>query len=82
MLKSLSKEIRDCHAHAENCEERAETALNAEMRKDFLRLRDSWLNLARSYEFAEQLLDYTRENARWRQKWQSREANSKTNGGG
>jgi hypothetical protein len=69
MLKSLSKEIRDCHARAEACEDKARRAFTEEMREDFLQLRDSWLKLARSYEFTEQLLDFTGENARLRAKW-------------
>jgi hypothetical protein len=69
MLIGLSQEIRDCHARAEACEEKARRAFTEEMREDFLQLRDSWLKLARSYEFTEQLLDFTRENARLREKW-------------
>jgi hypothetical protein len=71
MLKSLSKEIRDCHARAEACEDKARRAFTEEMREDFLQLRDSWLKLARSYEFTEQLLDFSRENACLRTKWWS-----------
>lgn len=69
MLKNLSKEIRDCHARAGACDEKARNALSAEMRDDFLRLRDSWRRLARSYEFAEQLLDFTSETKKQRGKW-------------
>jgi hypothetical protein len=69
MLKSLSKEVRGCYAHAEACARKAENAFNEEMRADFLSLEQSWLTLARSYEFAAQLLDYTNEARRVRDKW-------------
>lgn len=69
MLKSLSKEICDCHARADACAEKAKNAFNEEMREDFLRLQDSWLKLARSYEFAERLIDFTRETEKCRSTW-------------
>lgn len=69
VLKSLSKEIRDCHARAEACAEKARNAFSEEMREDFLRLSDSWRKLARSYEFAERLIDFSSETGRQRGKW-------------
>jgi hypothetical protein len=54
MLRSLSKAICDCRAHATYCEEKAESAFTEDIGQEFLRLRESWLNLAHSYEFAEQ----------------------------
>jgi hypothetical protein len=80
ILKSLSKEIRDCHARAEACEDKARRAFTEEMREDFLQLRDSWLKLARSYEFTERLLDFIRENARLREKWRSPEPSNNKHG--
>jgi hypothetical protein len=53
MLRSLSKEVRDCHAHGEDCARKAEIAFTDEHRDDLLRLQQSRLTLARSYEFAE-----------------------------
>jgi hypothetical protein len=64
MLRKLSKEIASCYAHAEACKRKADSALTDERREDFLRLQQSWLTLARSYEFAERLLDFTNENKR------------------
>jgi hypothetical protein len=69
VFKSLSKEVRDCHARAEACAEKAQNAFNAEMREDFLRLRDSWLKLAQSYQFAERLIDFTNETEKRCSKW-------------
>jgi hypothetical protein len=66
MLRKLSKEVADCYAHADACKRKADSALTEETREDFLRLHKSWLNLARSYEFAERLLDFTNENGRRR----------------
>ena len=72
MLQNLRKEIRDCYVRAERCARNAEAALTEDVRKDFLDLEKFWLNLARSYEFAEQLLDLCVESGkkirelRWR----------------
>jgi hypothetical protein len=59
MLESLSREIRDCYQRAEACARMADAALHEAMRLDLLRLEQSWLNLARSYEFAARLVDFT-----------------------
>ena len=55
MLQNLSEEIRECLLHAEECKRRAKTALSADAIKDYLEMEERWLNLARSYEFAERL---------------------------
>jgi hypothetical protein len=54
MLSSLSNAVCDCRAHATYCEEKAESAFTENIGQEFLRLRESWVNLAHSYEFAEQ----------------------------
>lgn len=53
MLRSLK--AADCYAHANECGRNAETAFLKEMRDNFLRLQQIWLNLGRSYELAERL---------------------------
>jgi hypothetical protein len=68
MLQNLSEEVRACYTRAEECARKAETALSDEMRADFLRLERSWLNLARSYQFAQQLLAFTNEVKRRKDK--------------
>lgn len=68
MIGNLTEQIRDSYAHAKHCEERAATALSDVMQEDFLRLRDNWLNLARSYEFADQFLDSSKDNNRKRRR--------------
>jgi hypothetical protein len=47
--------VSDCHALADECGRKAETAFTEEMRDSFLRLQKIWLNLARGYELAERL---------------------------
>ena len=60
MLKSLSKEIRECLQHAEGCARNAAAQTDAALRDDFLRLEKRWLQLARSIEFVESLNSFTK----------------------
>jgi hypothetical protein len=62
MLRKLSENVAHCYRHAEECRRKAEDAFTDEMREDFLRLEQSWLNLAHSYEFAERLIDFSKDN--------------------
>jgi hypothetical protein len=52
----LTKEIEDCQAHAAHCARQAENAACADIRNDFRRLEQNWLQLARSYEIAQQIV--------------------------
>jgi hypothetical protein len=52
----LIKEIEDCQAHATHCARQATNATSPDIREDFLRLEQSWLQLAHSYEVAQQIL--------------------------
>jgi hypothetical protein len=52
----LIKEIEDCQAHAAHCARQATDAACPNIRQDFLRLEQSWLQLAHSYEVAQQIL--------------------------
>jgi hypothetical protein len=58
MRKNLNEAINHCQAHAVYCEEKARTSMTEDMRADFLRLRESWLSLANSYEVAEQSMGF------------------------
>jgi hypothetical protein len=49
----LSKEVEDCLAHAAHCAGQARNAASANIREDFLRLEQNWLQLVRSYETAQ-----------------------------
>jgi hypothetical protein len=52
----LTKEIEDCQAHAAHCARQAKNAACPNIREDFLRLEQNWLQLARSYEVAQQIV--------------------------
>ena len=51
---------RYIHHTPEECKRRAKTALTADAIKDYLDMEQRWLNLARSYEFAERLSAFTK----------------------
>jgi hypothetical protein len=52
----LTKEIEDCLAHAAHCARQATNAACPSIREDFLRLEQNWLQLARSYQNAQQIV--------------------------
>ncbi len=62
MLRKLSHEASDCFARAEECACKAEAAVSDQQRDDYLRLQRSWLTLANSYELADRLLSFSKEN--------------------
>ena len=64
VLNGLSKEIRECYRHAENCALNATAHNDAQLKQDFLDLEQRWLFLARSYEFSERLTDLSDEAKR------------------
>ena len=51
----LTKEIEECQGHAAHCARQAKMANSPEIREDFLRLEQNWLQLARSYQIAQQI---------------------------
>jgi hypothetical protein len=59
MLQNLSEEIRECLVHAEECKRLSKIALTPSAIKDYLEMEHRWLNLARSYEFAERVSNFT-----------------------
>jgi hypothetical protein len=59
MLQNLSEEIRECYHHAEDARRKAEAAANPFTKNDFLDVEQRWLFLARSYEFAECLSNFS-----------------------
>jgi len=52
----LSKEIEECRAHAAHCARQAKSTTCPDIREDFRRLEQNWLQLARSYEVAQQIV--------------------------
>jgi hypothetical protein len=61
VLDNVSKQIRECLEHAEECaQQAAELPNGSPFRQDFLQLEKRWLELARSIEFGEQLDSFTK----------------------
>ena len=52
----LNKEIEECRAHAAHCARQAKSTACPDIREDFRRLEQNWLQLARSYEVAQQIV--------------------------
>ena len=61
MLKNLSEEIRECYRHAEDCARKAAVQTDPKRKENFFELEQRWLFLARSWEFAERLTDFSNE---------------------
>ena len=59
MPQNLSEEIRECLRLAEECR-LSKTAPSPSAIKNYLDIEQRWLNLARSYEFAERFSDFTK----------------------
>lgn len=74
MLRKLSNEIADCHAHAEACARKAAEATTDHERDGYLGLQQHWLTLARSREFTGRLGDFTKENTRRRAEFDRKSA--------
>ena len=59
MLQKLDSEIRECYRHAVECSRSADESRDSLTKQEFLEMARRWLSLAHSYEFAEQLSDFT-----------------------
>ena len=55
MFLVINKDARECHLHAEHCEDKARLQSDPELRQGLLGMQQRWLSLARSYEFLERL---------------------------
>jgi hypothetical protein len=64
MLRNLSEEIRECYRHAEDCARQAAAQTCPNLKQNFLDMERRWMSLARSYEFTEQLTDFSSETKR------------------
>jgi hypothetical protein len=64
MLNNLSVEIRECYRHAHDCARQAAAQTDPQLKQDFLDTEQRWLFLARSYEFTDQLSDFSDETKR------------------
>ena len=58
-MQKLSEDIAECHTHAAQCRTRAKRAIDPKIKQEYLDMERRWLSMARSHEFAEQLLDFT-----------------------
>jgi hypothetical protein len=61
MLYKQSENVRYCYERARECLRRAKQSKLPEQREAFVQIARHWMNLARSYEFTEQLTDFTSE---------------------
>lgn len=59
MLNNLSAQIRECLQHADDCARQASAQNCPKLNEDFLDMERRWLLLARSYEFTDQLADFS-----------------------
>jgi hypothetical protein len=64
MLNNLSEQIRECLRHAEDCARQAAAQTCPKLKEDFLDMERRWMFLARSYEFTEQVTDFSAETRR------------------
>ncbi len=64
MLDSLSEQIRECYAHAEDCARKAAVQTDPGLKQDFLDMERRWLTLAKSYELSRRLGDFSSEAKR------------------
>jgi hypothetical protein len=60
MHQTLDSEIRECYLHAAECHRSADQSRDWAARQDFLEMAKRWLRLARNYEFAEQLSNFSK----------------------
>jgi hypothetical protein len=60
MLLTLDSEIRECYRHAAECIRSADQSRDWLTKQDFLDMEERWLCLARNYEFAEQLSNFSK----------------------
>ena len=63
MLQNLM-DIRECYLQAQQCRAWADVAPTPSEKADFLDMERRWLSLARNYEFAERLSNFTKQFGR------------------
>jgi hypothetical protein len=59
MLEHLSEEVRECVERAGECAARAKMEPNPALKRDYLDMELRWLQLARSYQFLDQLRTFS-----------------------
>ncbi|MGB7078194.1 MAG: hypothetical protein WBD53_13480 [Xanthobacteraceae bacterium] len=63
MTGDIAKSVEEGREHAATCARKAESVLEQETREDFPRLEQGWLQLVRSYEFAQAAMKDAGRNA-------------------
>jgi hypothetical protein len=61
MLQKLDADIRECHVRAAQCSERAKIQRDNWLKDELLRMEETWLQLAESYQFAQSLEAFLRD---------------------
>jgi hypothetical protein len=64
MLTNLSRQIRECLQHAEDCARNAATQTDLKLKEDFLDMERRWLALMQTYDFTQRLGDFSHEAKR------------------
>ena len=65
-MQNLSKQVRDCMRHAEQCGHRARIEPDPKLARDYLDMERRWLKLARSYQFSDSLETFSKQNKKRR----------------
>jgi len=55
MLQKLGDHVAACYERAADCAEKAKATSNEGIKTDFLKMADTWMHLAHSYEFVQSL---------------------------
>ena len=58
----FAQAIDECREHAAYCARKAKNIFERDVRDDFLQREQSWLQLARAYEFAQAMMEYSSQN--------------------
>src|SRR5262245_43347935 len=69
MLERLIEQARKCHEHAADAKQKAEAAVDPELKASLLEIEDCWLDLARSYESTESLRNRSLRESEERLRW-------------
>ena len=59
MWENVAEEVHECLRHAEECATRAKNEPHPAIQRDFIDMELRWLQLARSYQFLDQLRTFS-----------------------
>jgi PAS domain S-box-containing protein len=72
MPQKVSEQVQACLERASEAERKANGSGDPALKAGFLEMEKGWLALARSFEFAERLTDFTPANSEWRRRFDDR----------